>query len=372
MKKSIAVIGGGPAGLIAGIIAGRQGADVTLLEAQDRIGKKILATGNGKCNLTNTGELLHAYNAPQFVRPVLDKFGTKEALAFFREIGLLTVVDGEGRVYPRTKQATGVLNCLRGEVARLGVNVVVNKKVEDIKKVGKKFVVDGADFDAVILATGGANCALARALGHTVSKSLSPSLSALVTDKQNLVGLDGKRVDAIARLQANTKEVEEKGEVLFRANGLSGIAIFNLSAYVARGAMDARLTLDVVPELTREELKAEIARRDVKKNGVDALEGLVDRFLAQNAVKAVGRDEASLSEYFKAIPYEVKGVRADGAQVTSGGVTLAEVGEDMQSKLVPGLYFAGEVLDVDGLCGGYNLQWAWSSGYVAGEEASRA
>lgn len=369
MVNKVAIIGGGPAGLVAAISAGRLGANVTVFEASDRIGKKILATGNGRCNMSNSGLNPEAYKHPDFVRPVFDRFGYDDTLKFFRSMGLLTVVDGEGRVYPRTKQASSVLNCLRAELGRMPIRIITDKKVSEITPSGDKYIVDGEAFDRVIIATGGGS-AVASALGHTVIKGV-PTLTAVVTDKKNLVGLSGKRVDAIVTLIGDGTELAERGEVLFRDNGLSGIAVFNHTARMAWGKGPWKIALDVVPELSEAELCAEIEGRNVVSRGTEALEGLVDRFLAQLAIKAVGTDGKKLAGFFKAVPYAVQGVRAEGAQVTSGGVDVSELTSSLKSKRCKGLYVVGEAVDVDGLCGGYNLQWAWSSGYIAGTEAAR-
>ena len=368
MERKIAIIGGGPAGLMAAIAAKRQatGATVVVFEATDRVGKKILVTGNGRCNLTNAGVDASAYKNPDFVRGVLAQFGYAETIALFKEMGVLTVLDGENRCYPRTKQATTVLNCMRAEIERLGIKTELTAKVAEIKKQGNSFSVNGQKFDRVVLATGGGNADAAKAFGHTVVPC-QPSLSAIVTDKKNLVGLNGKRVDAILTLQGKSVKVSERGEVLFRENGISGIAAFNHSARIARQPDEWKIILDVVPEISSADLVKEIAKRDVKVRGADSLEGIVDRFIAQNAIKAAGTSPAQIAAYLKGIEYKVLGIRAEGAQVASGGVAVGEIDGKMQSKLQKGLYFAGEVVDVDGLCGGYNLQWAWSSGVVAGK-----
>ena len=371
MEKNIAIIGAGPAGLVASITAARiiGRGRVTLFESQDRVGKKILVTGNGRCNLSNANFAAECYKNPNFVQSVIERFGTKETLAMFSEMGLLTVQDAEGRIYPRTKQASSVLNCLRTEVARLDVSEKIGQRVDVIHGDAKGFVVNGQKFDKVVIACGGGS-ELAKQLGHKIVP-FAPSLTAIITDRHNLVGLSGKRTDALVTLTDGKRTFSERGEVLFRDNGLSGIAVFNLSAKMAWNKGKWSILLNVIPELSEAELTADINRRDVAGRGADALEGLVDKFIARLAVKAVGCDGVALAKFLQAIPYQVQGVRAEGAQVTSGGVCVDEIGADMQSKIVPGVYFAGEAIDVDGLCGGYNLQWAWSSGHVAGEEACR-
>lgn len=372
MKKKIAIIGGGASGLTSAIIAGRKGASVTLFERADRVGKKILVTGNGRCNLSNENLLSEAYNRSDFVMPVLEKFDLAWTKEFFRSLGVLTVSDSEGRIYPRTKEASTVLNALRRECEKLGVSTVLGREIREVTPIKDGFKISGERFDSVIVATGGGVFDIARNLGHTVT-AVKPSLTALLTDKKYLKGLNGKRVDAVVTLTDGEKSWSERGEVLFRENGLSGIAVFNHSARINRSGKGFKIVLDVVPEMTEDELDREIESRDLTL-GTDSLDGIVNRFMAANVLRETERARErskAISRLLKGMPFEVIGLRKEGAQVTSGGVDASEVNEKLESKKCKGLYFCGEVLDVDGLCGGYNLQWAWSSGAAAGEDACR-
>ena len=380
----VAVIGGGAAGLVAAVSAAEGGAQVALLEAGERVGQKILATGNGRCNLTNMGVSPACYNAPEFVAPALQRFGAAEVRAWFERHGLLTVEEAQGRVYPLSNTASSVVDVLRGACERAGVEVVVGFEVTSIARVGERFCVTARDgevreADKVVVATGGGSELLAQ-LGHTMVP-FEPVLCSLATEKQAIRGLDGVRVKVqVSAYGSETSEAGESGEpyfveageVLFRDYGVSGIVIFNLSRYAHAG--DA-IVLDFMPERDEAAVEALLAERMELLGGpsyATLLQGVfhsrVNTALLRMArVKPSAMAEpagcAALAGVIKRFALRCTGTGdAKHAQVTRGGATLAEFcPQTMESLLVSGLYAAGEALNIDASCGGFNLHWAWSS-----------
>ena len=267
-SRRIAVVGGGAGGLCAAIAAGRAGAEVTVFEQANRVGKKLLKTGNGRCNLSNTHAAPEYYNHPDFAAPVLSGMPCAELLRFFASLGLWTVTDGEGRVYPRSDTAASVLDVLRLECARLGVSERCSEEIASIRPGRHGFVLSargGETFsaDRVIIATGGGT-ALLRPLGHTMIP-FSPVLCPLKTDTDGIRGLTGLRCACRAELlRGGTRVYAESGEVLFRDFGVSGILSLNLSRYAEAGDT---LSLDLLPELPLDALTEKLrAQRTLRKN----------------------------------------------------------------------------------------------------------
>ncbi len=338
--KKVSVIGAGAAGLVAAICAARAGASVELLEAGERVGASILATGNGRCNLTNANVCSGVYNCPEFVAPVLDGFGAREALEFFSGIGLLCREEREGRVYPMSNSATTVVDALRFAAEREGVRVRCGVCVADVAEV---------EADAVVVACGGGS-QLLKTAGHRLV-SAQPVLCALATNPEPLRGLENIRAHAQVTLTRDGAVVaQEAGEVQFRSFGVSGIVIFNLSRHAQPGD---ELTLDFTPELTSEVLASHLAQHG-------SFSGLFHSRLAQ-AIQRAGNNP-------KQFTLRVQGpANTKHAQVTRGGAATEEFNpRTLESQIRPGLYACGETLNVDGPCGGYNLHWAWASGAAAG------
>lgn len=379
--RTVTVIGAGPAGMTAAICAARQGAGVRLIEKNKILGRKLLATGNGRCNLTNM-------NSPD----------AEKTLCFFAELGLLTRSEEEGRVYPYSEQAAAVQEALTGEMEAVGVEVLCEHEVKSVEKTetGFQIVTDRSRFlsDAIIVASGGKagpqygstgdGYRIAKAFGHTIIR-LMPSLVQLVSDAPYFKSLKGVRAKGKAELLRDGLTVDaETGEIQFAEDGLSGICIFNLSREYVRGDM---IKIDLFPKYGEENLEDIILKRKKtleNRRMPDFFGGILHKklipvVLAELAL-AENRKAAELKpEEVKKIVKLLKGwtIPVTGtkgwkeAQVTAGGVDLAEIDPDtMESKLVPGLYFAGEILNVDGKCGGYNLQWAWTSGMAAGKSAA--
>ena len=404
MKKQVVVVGGGASGLMAGIHAAKAGADVTIVEHMDRVGKKILSTGNGKCNLTNYVQNASCYRSDNkdFPWQVFKQFDAEKTICFFEELGLFPKVR-QGYVYPHSEQAAAVLELLRMEAARLGISVVCQCEVTGIRKRGKKLSVltslKNFEADAVILAAGskaapvtgsdGSGYSLARSLGHHIIKPL-PALVQLRCSGKEYKHLAGIRTEAKLTLLVNDRvEAEEQGELQLTDYGISGIPTFQISRFASK-ALDQKkqviVEIDFLPKLSFQETKELLEHRRLtmgNKTGEEFLIGLFHKKLAEVLLKQAGisaresiktakpQEMERLTRLVKC--WEAKVTETNpfpNAQVCCGGVDTREIDPaTMESRLVKGVFLAGELLDVDGICGGYNLQWAWSSGAIAGIHA---
>lgn len=391
----LAVIGGGASGLCAAIAAKRKNpsARIVIIEALPRVGKKILATGNGRCNLTNINASAKDYNT-DFVADILKMYPPEKVIEFFNTIGLLTVTDSEGRVYPMSNTAASVLDCLRFTADSLGIEIICDTHVDKIENEGSKFVINGQfKSEKVIIACGGkaspsqgsdgSGFGLLKALGHAITP-LYPGLVQL-TVSENVKFLKGVRVKANVRLLSDGKTVESsKGEVLFTDYGLSGIAVMDISRKVKKGNFTC--SLDILPSLSVKEIQSFIVRlkNDNPMLAVEnALCGMLPKKAGQYVLKllSVNADTPlkrlndseirKIAEKIKNLTFTVKGTNGfNNAQITVGGADVREFdSRTLESKKVKGLYCTGEILDVDAICGGYNLQWAWASGLTAGNSA---
>lgn len=407
-RKRIVVVGGGAAGMTAAIAAARRGAAVKVIERMARVGRKLLATGNGRCNLTNTNQTIEKYHGadPRFALGALGQFNVKQTLSFFEELGIEPVFEEDGYVYPASGQASSVLDVLRYEMEQLGVEVLCDTRIKQIEKEKKGFRCLSADgngypADRVILAAGGKSSPnlgsngsgfrIAERLGHTVKKTF-PALVQILLDVPFLKRLAGVRIQSRAECRIDGIVAgSEKGELLFADYGISGIPILQLSRSVSENAGTGKrlsLHLDLFPDSTPTEVAGLIARR-IAFNPRKALEtsfvGLLHKRLINVILREAGLENARsacgdlsrkeilrLAARMKDWSLQCTGVKSwMFSQVTAGGVDVAEVDPStMESKIVPGIHFAGEILDIDGDCGGYNLQWAWSSGFVAGINAA--
>lgn len=404
--KRVMVVGGGASGIMAAIAAARAGAKVTLLEKNTQAGKKILVTGNGRCNFTNKDQSLIHYRSqnPDRVKAVLQAFPMEETVSFFEELGLMAG-DKKGYLYPKSGQAASVAEVLRLELRRLGVKEAYHTEVLAVEKKGTLFLVQTEGWtyeaEAVILACGsvaapktgstGDGYRFAKSFGHTVLKPL-PALTGLYVEERDAAKLTGVRMDAkVTLLVENEVCAEEEGEVQFVSYGLSGIPIFQVSRYVSWALEERKrceVCLDFMMEHTVDDVIAWIQKRRTyteDRKGTDVLLGVLPEKLSLILLQRAGislkkkRGEWTdlevrrLTEQMKKMHFEIVKCRGyEQAQVCTGGVPLAELkGDTMESEKVKGLYLAGELLDVDGACGGYNLQWAWSSGYLAGRAAAR-
>ena len=396
--NSVVVIGGGASGLIAALTAAENGSNkVILLERQARVGRKLLATGNGRCNLTNTGAALCNYHgsSPEFALPALNAFPPNETIDYFHSLGLLTVTQYGGRVYPLSDSANSVLDVLRLALDRAGVEVHSAAEVKLISKKNSRFFVATADSifecDNVIIACGGkaggkiggssAGYDLLKALGHHCTK-LYPSLVPVTSSSEYPRSLKGIRVDAKVCLYSGSRCVSEScGELQFTEKGVSGPVIFDISRYAAinGGELSADFFRDYNAQdifsmlLTRRDEMPELEAQYIFSGMLHNRLGLVlvkySSVAPSSHICALSdKDLRLIAENSKNFRLSVKGTGDfDAAQVTAGGINTSEFNsETLESRLVPGLYACGEVLDIDGDCGGYNLQWAWSSGRLAG------
>jgi predicted Rossmann fold flavoprotein len=393
MKKPIhvAVIGAGAAGMMAAITARRSGARVTLLERQDRVGRKVLSTGNGRCNFTNTGGPAERYHGadPGFCRPALQQFPPDQAIEFFHSLGVCHIVEGEGKVFPRTGQASTVLDALRNEIGRLGLTVRLQAAVQRIERQGASFLVEWTpgqeDADRVIVTAGGRamphlggredGLTLLEKLGHT-TVPIFPALVPLKTSLPFNRQLKGVKVEAAAHLEIDgIPTIRDAGEVLFTEYGLSGPPIIQLSQAANQARLQGRavsITLDLFPDWNEAALTAELEyrRRERPEAAPDAvLAGLVHKRLVPALLA-----EAGFPQTLKRWKFEITGSLSwNEAHVMSGGISTRDFSaETLESRLAPGLFAAGEVLDITGDCGGFNLQWAWASGRLAGRQAATA
>lgn len=407
-KRQVLVIGGGAAGMMAAITAARNGAAVTVLERMDRVGKKLLATGNGRCNLTNLNCDLSHYHGQQteFARTALSQLPPEAAMKYFAEMGLLSAEEEEARVYPVCGQASAVLAVLRLEMERLGVEVVCQTGIKQINANKKGFQLqsqDGKKFEGqrVVIAAGGkaapnlgsngSGYKLLETLGHHCVEPF-PALVQLNLELPHLKQLEGVRFNGAAAISDGEHCLRrEVGEFLFTSYGISGIPVLQLSRVASlRLSRHEKSLLDIefFPALGLDDILSMLKKRLERQPqlAVNAsLIGLVHKQLIGVVLKAAGIAplgkpcrEVTPEECFRLLGLlhrwrlPVTGTQSwMRAQVTAGGISTAEIDPAaMQSKLVPGLYLAGEIVDIDGDCGGYNLQWAWSSGYLAGLHAA--
>lgn len=386
----VAVIGGGAAGLAAAISAAKQGAKVSVLERMDRIGKKIMATGNGRCNLANTELTLSHYRGDEhFLSQIFQQVGLEEILDFFQRLGLCFRTE-QGRIYPLSNHASAVLDVLRLEIERRGITVMTDFEVRSVRPRSEGFFIQGKRdtlvCDRLIIATGGkaspvhgsngSGYDILSLLGHRLTK-LYPGLTGVKCPPEQMKGLRGIRVPAKATLLLDGKKYRsEFGEIQFNDTGLSGIPILNCSSVITSYKGTSEIELDLLPE--EKNVPDLLNNRDRKHlfTGMfhkQIAQSLCDRCLIPvHAIQKV--DLSSLAKEIKAMKFQVIGTLPwENAQVTVGGAYTSEfLPETLESLLVPGLYAAGEVFDVDGDCGGYNLMWAWASGIVAGREAAHA
>jgi hypothetical protein len=386
------IIGGGAAGLFAATALSEHNS-VLILERGERLGRKLSATGNGQGNVTNVrmGAEHYFSSSPAFrarLSKMLSRFDDKAMVAALENLGGLFLPDERGRVYPSSRQASAVTDLLRFFVSsKKNITVQTGETVVSAKKSGDTFVVrtqSGKEFYAknLLLAAGGkaaknfgtdgSGFALAKAFGHVVTP-LYPSLVQLKTNLDYIKGLKGIRVDAVATaFSGNKKIAEERGDVIFTDYGISGDAVFRLSAFLADKidrAGKVSISLAFLPDVAEGELCRLLEIKSL--NGAipsgEIFCGILNNQLGRAVLKrANGGGAAELAHAVKHFTLDVVGsLGFDYAQVTKGGVDLSEVDDDLQSKIVNGLYFAGEVLDIDGECGGYNLQWAFTSAMVA-------
>lgn len=399
----VLIIGGGASGMMAAITAAQDPANrVTVLERQARVGRKLLATGNGRCNLTNRNLTLDNYHGadPAFVEKALKSLSVEDTLDVFRHLGLITVTEDTGRVYPLSDQAGSVVDVLRFALEALGVELICGCEAASVKKKARGYqvtAVSGETYygDKLIVAAGG--CAggklggttggyqLLQALGHSCT-ALHPSLVQLKTEPTWVRALKGVRADGKAVLKVGGHSVAAtEGEFQFTDFGLSGPAAFDLSRAVSTaGNGEITVLLDFLRSYNKGqlmELLQERRERFPQLPTEELLTGMLQTRLGKTIVRRAGlnltaplevvtdRELEAVLALARCYPLQVTGTMGmDAAQVTAGGIATGQFRPDtLESRIAPGVFVCGEVLDIDGDCGGYNLQWAWSSGYLAGK-----
>lgn len=404
----IGIAGGGASGMMAAIAAAKSAgsAEVFILEHKDTVGKKILSTGNGRCNLTNLdmGPSFYRGEDKEFISKVLSVFGSDDTLKFFHDLGVVTKARG-AYIYPRCDQASSVLDMLKLELDRLGIKVYTNAHVSEIKKNKQGFQIHTSQgmhkAERVILSAGskaqsvlgsdGSGYGLAKSLGHSLIPVV-PALVQLKVKDHPFAKASGVRTDAkVTAVIDGCAVSEDTGELQITAYGISGIPVFQISRFIARGLYDrrgAQVSLDFFPEMGEgnfiEMLKNRAACLEDMTAG-EYLTGifhkkLVPVFLTLSGIRIQTPVKMWSEKDFRALAKSCKNTVLDiidtngfdNAQVCAGGINTKEINpETMESRYVDGLYITGELLDADGICGGYNLQWAWASGFIAGRAAAR-
>lgn len=407
-RKRIAIIGGGASGLVAAITAAESGARVVIYEKNNRVGKKILMTGNGRCNLTNetAGDVAHYYGVnPDFVVDALKKYGVAEIKQFFKTLGILTVTEDEGKVFPASLQASAVLDVLRYQIDELKIQQRMQQTVTHIKQKAHRLSVicgkQAEEYDTVIVATGGCaapqsgsdgnGLSLLEKLGHNVIKPY-PVITQMNVVKSKIVKpMKGVRIKANAQLVDENGRVlkQDFGDVLFADYGLSGPPILQMSGLCAERLNQGKkcgVRVAIYQQSAQEMLITLQERQKYvgEKTVYMALVGLIHKrmihpVLQQAQIKqdqlAKTLTEKQLMQLANALTgwtFDIDSVRGfEQAQATGGGINTWEVNsETMESLIIPNLYIVGELLDINGDCGGYNLHWAWASGLIAGKAAA--
>ncbi|MCI8420686.1 MAG: aminoacetone oxidase family FAD-binding enzyme [Clostridia bacterium] len=386
MANSILIIGGGASGLMCAIGLAKKGKRVVVLEKNERVGKKLLATGNGKCNLTNINTTYKDYNTT-FIKDILEEFTPQRIIDEFAQLGLLTKVDSEGRVYPYSESAGNVLNVLLRRLDEYGAQIVCNALVEKVthdngkwKAVTSKgeFIGDSLVFACGSNATSGIDSlGIMAKLGHKVTP-FRYAIAPLLCD--DVRGANGVRAKAYAGIYINGEFIMgERGELLFKDNALSGILAFRLSSALARfrdKVEECKVNIDFLPDMQEKDLADFIYNNC---SVYSPLEGVLHKAISQNIIARIPMDRSLIMSRKKAydiakacknFQVNIKGVGArTGAQVACGGVATDELDmRTLQSKLHEGLYCIGESVDVDGLCGGCNLHWAWASAMAVSKD----
>jgi predicted Rossmann fold flavoprotein len=403
MKLKVAVIGGGPAGIIAAGAAAERGHDVLLFEKNEQLGKKLFITGKGRCNITNAAPIEEFFNNivtnRNFLYSSLYTFDNNAIIDLLGRYGLSTKVERGNRVFPKSDKSSDVIKAFKRYLDQVGVDIRLNSEVSHIKYDGESFTVfikNGGEFtfDRLVVTTGGKSYPatgstgdgylFAKSFGHTITE-LRPSLVPIeLSDSwvKELMGLSLKNVSLTA-YQGKKEVHSEFGEMVFTHYGISGPIVLSMSNYVNDIRSDLRLTLDLKPALDEEKLDARIIRdfnQFSNKQLKNALNDLLPQRLIPWVIEASGiypdkvvhqitkEERESLVTALKNFPLHFKGFRPiEEGIVTSGGVNVKEINPStMESKIIPGLFFAGEIIDVDALTGGYNLQIAYSTGYLAG------
>ena len=406
-NRSVTVVGAGASGMVAAIEAAKRGMDVTLLEANNETGKKIYATGNGRCNLTNKkmSEAYYRSRNIDFVKKIIDSFGYKETISYFRELGLC-FKDREGYIYPRSGQASSVAIALYNACRLYGVHIELNSPVISIEKSEDFFIIKTHNREyrskGAVLSCGSLagipkgkqlkinGYDLAKSFGHGMIPIVSSLTGIKCGNSDFYRAVSGVRCDGKIELWIDDgggyqMAACDEGELQLSDYGVSGIPAFQVSgcaAYAIREKKNVQLRIDFLNSMTVDDIIAMINEKREKNKNITVLQcfiGVINDKLAKALINEVNTDADKkacdiddglikmLAEKIKSYTDRVTGVKDfSSSQVLAGGIRLDEFKMTMESKLVPELYMTGEMLDADGMCGGYNLQWAWATGYIAG------
>lgn len=406
MYHELIILGGGASGITASIISKDMGTDVAILESNDRIGKKILTTGNGRCNISNENiSSCKYYSNNNFYKFILSQFTVQDTKNFFNSLGLPLITLNEGKIYPMSLQASSVLDILRLAIEDRQIPIYFNNKVKNIKKSNKGFVISTENeifqCKKLILASGGMSAPntgsdgsgfkLAKNFGHNIIDPV-PGLVQLKLDFPYLKALSGIKFDGNVKLTLDNKNLrEESGEILFTDYGISGPPILQLSSLASRLLYNNKkiyLEIDMFPNMSKENIINLLENHwgtFYYRTIHDSFIGIINKKLIPTLLKYCGiknihmpcqditwQEKEKIFHALKNWIFTITGTNSfKNSQVTCGSVDTSEVSnKSLESLKVKDLYFCGEILDVNGDCGGFNLQWAWSSGYIAGKNAS--
>jgi predicted Rossmann fold flavoprotein len=409
LKHSLIIVGGGASGLTSALIAKKSGVDVAIIEGTDRVGKKILTTGNGRCNISNANINNNRYHSenPYFAKHILDSFTLNHTIDFFTSLGIpLVTIDG-GKMFPMSMQASSVIDILRFAIEENHIPVYTNTKAKEITKNKTGFKISTKDnvtyeCDKLIIAAGGKSApktgsdgsgyTLAKQLGHSVISPV-PALVQLKLNYNRLKALYGVKFDGYAEIFINGECVQKEfGEILFTDYGISGPPILQLSrivSYSLSSNVKIILKIDMLPTIPSENLKEFLESHWSlfgNRSILDSLIGIIHKKVIpiilkeskiedfhKNCSDLKSEEKNAIYKLLKQWQFEVSGTNSfANAQVTAGGINTKEINsKTLESNIVPNLFFAGEIIDVDGDCGGFNLQWAWSSGAISGKNASK-
>ncbi|MBE5926796.1 MAG: aminoacetone oxidase family FAD-binding enzyme [Lachnospiraceae bacterium] len=397
---NIIIVGAGASGMTAAISAAQSGKNnkIFMIEHDDRVGKKILSTGNGKCNLTNENMSSDKYRCSDItvVDKVLNKFGYKETIDFFERLGLI-FKNRDGYIYPYSGQASSVLDVLRMKCSELGVDILTGVKPLHIKVSNDSYIIEYIEddkkknirADRLIIATGSpaSNISGADNSGYKLIKELGikvnnvlPALTGLRSSNSFCKAMAGVRCDGTVSLYVDNVFVSgDTGEIQLTDYGISGIPVFQVSRFASIALNEGKRVvakIDFIPHLSTDELKTIFKNKQIncpQKSMDEQLIGVLNKKVAGVILKRYGNDIYKIIEGIKSFEFDIQATNPfEQSQIATGGIDVSQINFDtMESKKFKKLYFAGEIIDVDGICGGYNLQWAWATGYIAGRNAAK-
>ncbi len=395
MKKQIAIIGAGASGLIAAIESAKRGLIVHLYEKNHKVGRKISATGNGKCNISNLNISQSNYhgNNITFIKTALKLFNNSREKKFFSNLGVEFIEGKNKKLYPMSKQASTVVDFLVFEAQKVGVKTILSKEIEKIEKKNGKFIINKESYQSVLIATGSyampnlgssqSGYTLSKSFGHKIIRPFA-SLTQLISNDRIFYEASGVKVESNLELFINGKiEQSLHGDLLFTNYGLSGSAILDLSrnaSFALQQNKKVTIKIDLLPHLNLKDLTSLLQKRAylLKDQTPNLwLNGIINKKLTNIILKKAKIIKQKINQNnIKNIAFIIKNLEVTihdtkgekGAEVMAGGVDTNQINpQTMESKLVKGLFFSGEVVDIDGDCGGYNLHWAWASGFLAAQ-----